>query len=406
MALNPDDLLIFKEREEKSEKKMKKAVKEKPVQAQKKQSPPEVQKPAPQPKETPIAKPEVVQQPKEVPTAKTEVAQQPKEIQTAKPKVVQQPKEIQTTKPKAVQQPQAMLAPKPQEKAVVRQQPKPQPNPQPKQPAAEQEINRESVVQPVRESPPTESVESIYSSLQPSEEEIESIISGEFAHGGGPVKKSTISRTEEQSRDAAKGKSCVWHPWRPAYALCNYCNRPFCYEDIIEYKNNYYCLEDIDKVSTGAGVETTVRYNRLSMLSALLFIIAFVVFVFSAIGQVAYITNYANKIGFFSFIAQLNYAYTSALLGFFLALFSIIAGILIFVHSDKGFMVGSLVGAFSTILFSYSYISSGAVYTIAISLVSFAALVLLLLSRETYEAEESLIPARSYQQAEVPVGRF
>ena len=392
MALNPDDLLIFKEREEKSEKKMKKSVKEKPVQAQKKQSPPEVQKPAPQPKETPIAKPEVVQQPKEVPTAKAEVAQQPKEIQTAKPK--------------AVQQPQAMLAPKPQEKAVVRQQPKPQPNPQPKQPAAEQEINRESVVQPVRESPPTESVESIYSSLQPSEEEIESIISGEFAHGGGPVKKSTISRTEEQSRDAAKGKSCVWHPWRPAYALCNYCNRPFCYEDIIEYKNNYYCLEDIDKVSTGAGVETTVRYNRLSMLSALLFIIAFVVFVFSAIGQVAYITNYANKIGFFSFIAQLNYAYTSALLGFFLALFSIIAGILIFVHSDKGFMVGSLVGAFSTILFSYSYISSGAVYTIAISLVSFAALVLLLLSRETYEAEESLIPARSYQQAEVPVGRF
>ena len=392
MALNPDDLLIFKEREEKSEKKMKKAVKEKPVQAQKKQSPPEVQKPAPQPKETPIAKPEVVQQPKEVPTAKTEVAQQPKEIQTAKPK--------------AVQQPQAMLAPKPQEKAVVRQQPKPQPNPQPKQPAAEQEINRESVVQPVRESPPTESVESIYSSLQPSEEEIESIISGEFAHGGGPVKKSTISRTEEQSRDAAKGKSCVWHPWRPAYALCNYCNRPFCYEDIIEYKNNYYCLEDIDKVSTGAGVETTVRYNRLSMLSALLFIIAFIVFVSSAIGQVAYITNYANKIGFFSFIAQLNYAYTSALLGFFLALFSIIAGILIFVHSDKGFMVGSLVGAFSTILFSYSYISSGAVYTIAISLVSFAALVLLLLSRETYEAEESLIPARSYQQAEVPVGRF
>ncbi len=392
MALNPDDLLIFKEREEKSEKKMKKSVKEKPVQAQKKQSPPEVQKPAPQPKETPIAKPEVVQQPKEVPTAKTEVAQQPKEIQTAKPK--------------AVQQPQAMLAPKPQEKAVVRQQPKPQPNPQPKQPAAEQEINRESVVQPVRESPPTESVESIYSSLQPSEEEIESIISGEFAHGGGPVKKSTISRTEEQSRDAAKGKSCVWHPWRPAYALCNYCNRPFCYEDIIEYKNNYYCLEDIDKVSTGAGVETTVRYNRLSMLSALLFIIAFVVFVFSAIGQVAYITNYANKIGFFSFIAQLNYAYTSALLGFFLALFSIIAGILIFVHSDKGFMVGSLVGAFSTILFSYSYISSGAVYTIAISLVSFAALVLLLLSRETYETEESLIPARSYQQAEVPVGRF
>ena len=392
MALNPDDLLIFKEREEKSEKKMKKAVKEKPVQAQKKQSPPEVQKPAPQPKETPIAKPEVVQQPKEVPTAKAEVAQQPKEIQTAKPK--------------AVQQPQAMLAPKPQEKAVVRQQPKPQPNPQPKQPAAEQEINRESVVQPVRESPPTESVESIYSSLQPSEEEIESIISGEFAHGGGPVKKSTISRTEEQSRDAAKGKSCVWHPWRPAYALCNYCNRPFCYEDIIEYKNNYYCLEDIDKVSTGAGVETTVRYNRLSMLSALLFIIAFIVFVSSAIGQVAYITNYANKIGFFSFIAQLNYAYTSALLGFFLALFSIIAGILIFVHSDKGFMVGSLVGAFSTILFSYSYISSGAVYTIAISLISFAALVLLLLSRETYEAEESLIPARSYQQAEVPVGRF
>ncbi len=391
MALNPDDLLIFKEREEKSEKKVKKAVKEKPAQVQKKQAS-ETQKATPPSKEIQTTKPEVVQQPKVIPTAKSEVVQKPKEVQTAQSKTVQQP--------------QAMPEAKSQETAAASQQQKPLPKPQQKQPSVEQEINRETEVRSINELAPTESVESIYSSLQPSEEEIESIISGEFAHGGGPVRKSTISRTEAQSRDAAKGKSCVWHPWRPAYALCNYCNRPFCYEDIIEYKNNYYCLEDIDKVSTGAGVETTVRYNRLSMLSALMFIIAFIVFVFSAIGQVAYITSYANKIGFFSFIAQLNYAYTSALLGFFLALFSIIAGILIFVHSDKGFMVGSLVGAFSTILFSYSYISSGALYTIAISLISFAALVLLLLSRETYEDEETLVPARSYQQAEIPVGRF
>ncbi|MEM0154774.1 MAG: hypothetical protein QW814_02990, partial [Methanothrix sp.] len=57
------------------------------------------------------------------------------------------------------------------------------------------------------------------------------------------AKKKGKSRSEEESEEAAEGLSCVWHPWRPAYAICNYCHRPFCFEDIVEQNGHYYCLE-------------------------------------------------------------------------------------------------------------------------------------------------------------------
>lgn len=365
MALNPDDLLIFKEREEKEAAKKEKSA-PKPTKAPKEKA--AVPKPAPTPKTAP--QPSAAPQSGTLPQAKIEsvpeAAALPKE---ARPK--QQPAE----------------KPMQEEKAEAQR------------PAASQQR-----AQPGARTP---AVENIYASLQPSDEEIEAIMSGELiSSGGGPAKRAPISRSESQSRDAAKGLSCVWHPWRPAYALCNYCNRPFCYEDLVEYKNNYYCLEDIDKVSAGKETETTVRYNRLSMLSALLFVALFVAFLYLDGGQVAYVTHYANSVGFFTFLSGINYAYGYPILGFLLSLFSIISGILIFARSDKGFLMGSLTGAFAALLFSYSYIASGTLYTILLSLVSFFALVTLLLSRESYETEETSVPVGSYQQAGLPAGRF
>lgn len=54
----------------------------------------------------------------------------------------------------------------------------------------------------------------------------------------GPDKKTCIAN--------AKGQTCAHHPWRAAHAVCAYCNRPFCYQDLIEFKNSYYCSEDMD----------------------------------------------------------------------------------------------------------------------------------------------------------------
>ncbi|EQD58270.1 hypothetical protein B2A_04436, partial [mine drainage metagenome] len=60
-------------------------------------------------------------------------------------------------------------------------------------------------------------------------------------------KEKRITKGEREEREAAEGMYCVWHPWRSAYAICHYCHRPFCFEDLVESNGNYYCLEDIDK---------------------------------------------------------------------------------------------------------------------------------------------------------------
>ena len=416
MALNPDDLLIFKEREEKKAKKGAKAVQPPQVQAQKNETeakPKQEQQAASKPVEQELQKPVKVQSQAVQKLERTQNLEKPKTQETSKAAGVFSRMIHNLEQPQKVEKPKVQEVAKPATPAPIVQK-------------QEQKIAAEIIAVPKKAQPPvqhqapqaakpneppahieSETMASIYASLQPNEGEIESIISGEFEHGGaGPVKRTTISRTEVQSRDAAKGLSCVWHPWRPAFAMCNYCNRPFCYEDIIEYKNNYYCLEDIDKVSTGAAVETSVKYNNLSMLSALLFIISFVVFIFAASGEVVFITHYANEVGFFTFLADINYTYAAALLGLFLSLFSIVAGILIFIHSGKSFAVGTTVGAFNVLLFSYSYISSREIYAVVISAISFVALLLLLLSREAYETEETLMPASSYQQVETVAGRF
>ena len=403
MALNPNDLLIFQEREKKKEKKPAKQISE--------QIKPQVQAPSQQPASTqPQPKQQAAPQPTQqyvkpaTPVAPTKTQPQPK-LQPQSPQLQPQPS-----------QPQRVQAPKPSPKpAAVQQTPSPKTQPITAQPRIQPQIQK--VTQTFQKeasaatapSVPSASksafLSSVYTSIQPTESEIESIINNEFG-ASGIAKRTKISRSEAQSREEAKGQYCVWHPWRPAYAICNYCSRPFCYEDIVEYNNNYYCLEDIDKVSTGAVSETSVKYNNLSMVSAIFFVAAFMLFIYFANNQVAYVTGYANSVGFFTFLSKLNYSYGSAIIGLVLALFSLVAGILIFAHSDKGFAFGLGVGAFDVLLFSYNYASSAQLYSLAIGIVSFIALVLLLLSREAYESVPASVPENSYMSELSNVSKF
>lgn len=186
----------------------------------------------------------------------------------------------------------------------------------------------------------------------------------------------------------ARGKSCEWHPWRSAYAICDYCHRPFCYEDIIESGRGYYCLEDIDKVSETYSEELYARYSSMSFISAGMFMLVFVMFIYFASGQLVYILGYARLVGLPSFLSNLNYSYGSALLGFVLTALGLIAAVFIFIQSKRGFIFGLLTGLASTALFSYQFLDSGTIYMALISVIAFVALILLAYSKVSYEIPE------------------
>ena len=207
-----------------------------------------------------------------------------------------------------------------------------------------------------------------------------------------PEKAESITGRE---RESAKGKFCEWHPWRPAYAVCDYCHRPFCYEDTVESGKGYYCLGDIDKVSKGYAQELYASYSSMSFISAGLFMLAFVAFVYFASGQLVYILKTVISSGLPVFLANLNYSYGSALLGLVVTAAGIISAMLIVIQSNKGFAVGLGAGLAETALFSYQFLSSGLLYMAMISAIGLAALVLLAYSKISYVVPEQTLSEQS-----------
>lgn len=206
----------------------------------------------------------------------------------------------------------------------------------------------------------------------------------------------------KEELEGAKGKYCEWHPWRSAYAVCDYCHRPFCYEDTVEYGRRYYCLEDIDKVSETYNEEMYAEYNSISFVAAGLFMLAFVVFVYFASGQIAYIISYGRMIGLPAFLANINYSYGSALLGLALMLLGLMTSVLIFTQSAKGFVVGLLAGLADTVLFSYQFLNSGTLYMALLSAMALSALLLLAYSKISYQVPEQSLDERSLYYGGLP----
>ncbi|MGC8652027.1 MAG: hypothetical protein ACP5UH_02130 [Candidatus Micrarchaeia archaeon] len=223
------------------------------------------------------------------------------------------------------------------------------------------------------------------------------------------------SRSEEESREAAQGLYCVWHPWRPAYAICAYCHRPFCFEDIVESNGNYYCLEDIDKVVGEQPQSVYVRYNNLGLASAGAMLAAFAVFLYYSGSQVISMVKLSNAIGILAFSSKLAGPYGFLLLGIILAIFMLVSAVMILMQTKRSFMVGLLVSFISLATFSYEYLSTTVVYEAIISIASFVGLVLLLYARSAYEGEpeeeeakEELLeePGELYPSNVPNIGRF
>ncbi len=204
--------------------------------------------------------------------------------------------------------------------------------------------------------------------------------------------KSAAIKKQQESRDAARGQTCSWHPWREAYATCGFCNRFFCFQDIIEFNRNYYCLDDIDKVSPKFVENVSSRSNNLWLVSGLLLMAAFFVFFYFANAQLIYVLQYLHKVTIFYFLASINYSYVFALLGGLFTSLALISALLLFVRSPKGFYLGVFVCLGSVALFSYQYTGTATAYLGVVDALMFLAFAVLIYSRTGYTLEEMRSP--------------
>ncbi len=203
--------------------------------------------------------------------------------------------------------------------------------------------------------------------------------------------------------EGAKDQFCAWHAWRPAYAVCNYCHRPFCYEDIEELNNEHYCLEDIDKVSRTHAEGVYTKYTNMSFVASAMLMLVFAVFILSANAQLAYVINTVRILGAKTFLTTLNISYETLLLETLLTIVSLVSAIMIVMQSKRAYWIGTAACIGDIALFSYLFLGSGTLYIAVISAVSFTGLVSLAYSRVTYSAEEES-PFADLSRMAVPAG--
>lgn len=193
-----------------------------------------------------------------------------------------------------------------------------------------------------------------------------------------PDKSGTsIKRTE---KDAAMGKTCLQHPWRSAYAVCAYCNRPFCFEDILEYGSHYYCVNDIERVARPQEEKRHTGY-KLYLFSGIMLILAFLVFTYSEYG--AFINTFSILFGGTQAITTVIYVHLQMIVGGILMLALLADAIMILMQSRGSVYAGIALSIISVALFSYLLLNgNGAIaysyaYVGFIDAVSFVSLVVL-----------------------------
>ncbi len=204
-----------------------------------------------------------------------------------------------------------------------------------------------------------------------------------------PHLKKPIPISQQQSREAASSKTCLWHPWRGAYAICKSCRRAFCFQDIIEFNKDYYCLEDIDNASSKPVFSAIQPSNRMATVSGLLMLAAVLTFFYFSHAQVLYILGYVHEIGLPFFIVNINYNYAFALLESIIMAIAFGSAIMLFVRPLSGFYVVVSVCLASAMLFSYQYTSTGTLYLGIVDVLIFGAFAALIFSITRYAPAQS-----------------
>ncbi|MGC8572179.1 MAG: hypothetical protein ACP5LH_02790 [Candidatus Micrarchaeia archaeon] len=201
------------------------------------------------------------------------------------------------------------------------------------------------------------------------------------------LKKKSLSAKE--SRRIGEHMACVWHPWRQAYAICDYCRRPFCYEDLVEHNGLYYCLEDIDKVYNTKETEL-IKYNNFRLLSSTFLFFVFFIFLYYNYNSIVAIPSEIQSIGMNAFFENM---FTP--LGFMIAktalvLLSLLTSFIITADLKKSFSITVIVCVLTALLFSYLYIETNTFYFIIIAMLSLASIVVLAYSKASYSTNHNV----------------
>lgn len=156
---------------------------------------------------------------------------------------------------------------------------------------------------------------------------------------------------KRSEKDAAIGKTCLQHPWRSAYAVCAYCHKPFCFEDIIEHGSHYYCLNDMERVPQEQEKPRTLSYG-LYLFSGIMLMLAFLVFVYSS--YAAYINMFSFLFGNIQSITTAIYESLQLMMEGILMLALFVDAIMILMQSRSSVYAGIALSMASVVLFGYS----------------------------------------------------
>ncbi len=200
----------------------------------------------------------------------------------------------------------------------------------------------------------------------------------------GPASEGETYNTFGNTGAAGNSKYCFNHPWRYAYATCEICKKPFCFEDLVEYKHKYYCTSDIDTVSKTVYETNFIEYTSLSYVSVISFFMTFFIFAYYANGG---IISLVGKIIGKQILLQglLNMTYILLAGSCVFVFLQVVTAFLVLIGLKKSYTMSIGISILSILLFTYIYLNSNASYYIYIIATTFIAFITILISAKMYK---------------------
>lgn len=210
--------------------------------------------------------------------------------------------------------------------------------------------------------------------------------------------------------DFARGEKCFNHPWRPAYARCSWCGRPFCYADLVENNKYQYCLEDLAH-ATEESTNIDIKPNRFTYLSSLLFLANAILILNYIYPQFLPLYSHIQSVGIGAYVMailpHMTYSSVFIISSFSLAALALISSALVLANSGKPFFLAVVILMIMIIFFSYGYLSTTGTgapnYLLYVTLSLAVNMLVLVLSRLGYvgiTAEERMYENLEWPKAE------
>jgi hypothetical protein len=179
-------------------------------------------------------------------------------------------------------------------------------------------------------------------------------------------------RNKAQSREIAAKLTCINHPWRHAYAVCFTCHRPFCFEDIVEYKKGYYCSNDMAKISNQYKARLASEYGLSNLVPALLIMSLMLGMIYYSSNTLAGIAAYIWQSGIVSFVISATNASKFILADVLILLINMLTATYAISQSRNSSITNIIVTIIAVVFMSYQFFTYqfGAQFESLIALIS------------------------------------